>query len=520
MKLHELSATTLADLMSKGETTSTEIVEALCARADETEGEVNALAHRFRTQALAAARESDEERRKGKLRGRLHGLPFTVKENVDVEGVASTLGMRARARMVARRDAVVVRAAKNAGAIVLGKGNVPQTLLSPIETTNFQWGTTKNPWDLGHAPGGSSGGEAAALASGASCLGIGTDIGGSIRLPAHFCGVSGLKPTANRWSNVGSCTAIAGQEFVRAQIGPLARSPRDVALLFTALSIEEQSRRDPAVPPLPAGDPGSVDITGLRVGYYDDDRFFTPAVPIRRAVREAVECLAKRGAEVVELAPDNAEEVTYLYFAGLSSDGTRTVKAALGDEEVIEPLKLLWRLSGLPRPARIAAAKALGMMGDHRVAGMLEVIGQKPVEDLWALTARRTALRLAELQAWARAGIDAMICPAHVTPAAPHGTSKDFTLSFCYAARYNLLDFPAGVTPVTRVRPDETTRNSVRDRLDRRAAGIEAQGEGLPIGVQVVAKPYREEVALAVMMAIEEGVGDSEGFPRTPVDPH
>ena len=141
---------------------------------------------------------------------------------MDTEGVPSSLGMKSRLGHAAREDAVTVRLARDAGAIVIGKTNIPQTLLSPMETTNFIWGTTNNPWKLSHGPGGSSGGEGAVIASGQSALGIGTDIGGSVRFPAGFCGVVGMKPTLHRWSNIGSRTAIVGQEVIRSQIGPLA----------------------------------------------------------------------------------------------------------------------------------------------------------------------------------------------------------------------------------------------------------------------------------------------------------
>lgn len=519
MEIHELTACEMKERLDRGELSSVEIVEALFRRADAVEPRVHALVHRFHEQALADARAADGARARGETFGPLHGLPITVKENVDVEGVASTIGIRARLGKPASADAVTVRVARERGAIVIGKSNVPQTLLSPMETTNHIWGTTNNPWNLGRGPGGSSGGEGAAIASGSSVLGIGTDIGGSIRIPAAFCGVVGLKPTLSRWSNAGSNTVLAGQETIRSQIGPMARSVADVSLLLRAIDSPLHSPHDPVVPPLPIGDPREIDARKLRIGWYEDDGFFTPAASQKRAVREAVRALEAAGAELVPYAPPRPDEVTYLYFAALSSDGGVTLEEVLGGEEVIAPLRTLRRVTKLPPPVRATVARAMRVMGEHRVARLLDSVGKKGVERLWRLTAQRTRDQLDELAEWRKHRIDALVCPVHVTPAAPHGTSHDFTIAFCHVARYNLLNLPAGVVPVTRVRGDETVRPNVVDRLDKRAAEIEAASEGLPVGVQVVARPWREDVALAVMGAIEQRVRESGDFPRTPVDP-
>jgi fatty acid amide hydrolase len=519
VEIHEMTATALLRALEAGDLSSRQIVEALHRRADAVDGSVGALVHQLRDEALARAREADDARARGERRGPLHGLPITIKENIDTRGLASTLGMRARQGTPAEEDAVLVKMAREAGAIVLAKTNVPQTLLSPMETTNALFGTTRNPFSLDHGPGGSSGGEGAALASGSSVLGIGTDIGGSIRNPAAYCGVAGLKPTAHRWSNRGSNTALAGQETIRSQTGPMARTADDVALLFGALDPVRQAAMDPAVPPLPAVDPTTVDVSGLRVGVYDDDGFFTPGAAPRRAVRMAADVLERAGAQVVPYEPPNVEEIVYLYFSVLGSDGSATLREALGSEPVIDPLKTIFRLAQLPSAARRTLGLAARAMGERRVAGLLARLGEKRVQELWRMTARRTALVHDELRAWDDRALDAVVCPAQVTPACPHGLSHDFTLSICYVARANLLNQPAGVVPVTRVRPDETRRDKPRDRLDKRAAQIEERGAGLPVGVQVVGRAWREQTVLRLMQVIETGVRSEDGFPRTPVDP-
>jgi fatty acid amide hydrolase len=150
---------------------------------------------------------------------------------------------------------------------------------------------------------------------------------------------------------------------------------------------------------------------------------------------------------------------------------------------------------------------------------LLDRLGRKDVEDLWALTGKRTELQLDEAKRWRDAKIDAVICPAMVTPPVPQGMSKDFTLSFAYVVRYNVLNLPAGVVPVGTVRSDETARPSPRDRIDKRAAEVEERSAGLPTSVQVVARPWQEHVALAVMSAIESDVRTDAEFPWTPIDP-
>src|SRR5262249_39232971 len=162
-------------------------------RIAEIDGRIRAFTAVFREEALASARRADEERAQGKVRGALHGMPVSVKESLDMAGCASTLGCHARRAQVADRDGGVLRRLRKSGAVVLGRTNVSQ-LLMYHESRNPLYGQTANPWSLSHTPGGSSGGEAAALAAGMSPLGVGTDIGGSIRVPAHFCGIAGLKP--------------------------------------------------------------------------------------------------------------------------------------------------------------------------------------------------------------------------------------------------------------------------------------------------------------------------------------
>jgi fatty acid amide hydrolase len=177
---------------------------------------------------------------------------------------------------------------------------------------------------------------------------------------------------------------------------------------------------------------------------------------------------------------------------------------------------MLWRLQKLPAAARRLAAFAMERRGEVHVARLLRALGEKRVVDVWALTRRARALAVDELTRWDRLQLDALVCPPHATPALPHGASRDFALGGTLSMRFNLLNFPAGVVPVTRVRPEEQLRPHPRGRLERAAAAVDAGSAGLPVGVQVVARPWHEHVCLRVMGAVEAGVRDDDGFPRLP----
>jgi fatty acid amide hydrolase len=515
--LYALPATELRQLLNSGQTSSVEIVQALIARSQQVDGKVRAFVLRFDQEALRLAAQADAERKRGEAHGLLHGLPVSIKENIDIAGTDSTMGIVPRRNTPAQTDAITVRVLRQQGAIALGKTNIPQLLLAQ-ESENAIWGITHNPWHSGRSPGGSSGGEAAAIASGQSPFGIGTDIGGSIRIPAHFCGIFGLKPTVDRWSNRGSATSIPGQELVRAQMGPMARTATDLALLMEAVDPRLAAQMDPAVPPFAIGDPASLDLKGLRVGVFVDDGFLAPNPAIARGVKLAADALRAAGATVVDYTPPQPD-LMYTWLAGISADGGKTLEVTLQGDDPVRQLKTTFRLARLPTPVRMALAKVLALRGDHRLARLLSVLGEKPLAEFWRLTNARTVLRRQEFDAWATQGLDAVICPPHSLPAMPLGTSGDLTLSLSYAFRYVMLNYPAGIAPVTRVRAGEDQRAVVRDTLDKKCAAAEAGSVGLPVGVQVVAKPYREDLVLALLAAIEHGVRDAQDYPVTPVDP-
>jgi fatty acid amide hydrolase len=511
------TATRLSAILERREASALDVLEAHLARIDAVDGRIRAFTEVLREQARSEAEASDARRARGEALGPLDGIPVSVKECFDVAGRATTLGIPSWAGRIAERDAAMVTALRRAGAVVLGRTNLSQTMLF-VEARNPVFGQTANPWSLAHSPGGSSGGEGAAVSAGMSPLGIGTDIGGSIRTPAHFCGVVGFKPSLDRLPMRGYRTVLAGQEAVRGMGGPLARTVRDVRLFFGALDRLDLASLDPRVPPVPRGEAEGARLEGLRVGFYTDDGVLAPSKAVSRAVGRAVEVLRARGCSVQPFAPPDVRDVLATYLGALSADGGAGIVAALAGGEVDTVLEPLRRMASVPGAARRVVAHAARAFRQANVALMLDAMGERSVSELWALTDRLRTQRSALVDAMEQHGVDVLVCPPFATPALPHGASKNFTLASSYSILFNATQLPAGVVPVTRVRADEAERTAGRDTLERQAAKIDAASATLPVGVQVVGRAWRDHEVLTVMEAIEAGVSLDDGFPATPVE--
>jgi fatty acid amide hydrolase len=513
--LTQQSAATLARLLADREVSSEEVTRAHLDRIEAVDGRIRAFVTVFRDDALKSARLADEERGRGEVRGRLHGLPVSIKESLDVAGLPTTIGAPSRRAAVASRDAGIVQVLREAGAVILGRTNVSQLLLYH-ESRNPLFGQTVSPFSATHTPGGSSGGESAAIASGMSPLGFGTDVGGSIRVPAHFTATVGLKPTLDRWINAGAASALAGQEAVRSQVGPMARSARDIALAMEALDPRRMSALDPRVPPLLPDDPARVDITKLRVGFYIDDGLIPPSNAVARAVSQAAAALRGKGVTVVPFRPPGIEDAVFTYFAALTADGGETAHALLQGGDIDVVLKSLHSMTSLPDTLRRAAARGLELVGEARLCRLIEVTGKKSVAELWRLTTELRRARPAVLEAMDEAGIDAILCPPFATPALPHAYARDFALAASSSIFWNIVQFPAGVVPVTRVLSSEIRREQPRDRLEKRAAEVDRQSAGLPVGAQIVGRPWAEGSVLALMLALEDALANEADRPATP----
>jgi fatty acid amide hydrolase len=516
--LYKLTATEARALLDRREICSLDLVDALLSRIDRFDHKVLAFTERFDERARDEARRADEARARGESLGPLHGLPITVKESIEMAGSASTLGIPGRRSILATADAPVVAEARRAGAIVLGRTNVPQLLLS-FESRNPVYGQCANPRKLTHSPGGSSGGEAAALVYGGSMLGIGTDIGGSIRLPAHFSGCAALKPTQDRWPNRGLVPGIPGQEAIRSQCGPMARSVDDLTLFMRSLDVGRLSRADGRVPPLPFGDPSKLALAGLRVGQIEHDGVLAPSKANIRAVRRAAVALERAGVEVVPFIMPQVPEAIREYLSSLSADGAQTARMQLGDAPIDITLESLLVASRLPAPARRAAVKALELTGQRLTALAVSSLGERSVAAFWKLVVAVRARRFAIESAMQAERLDAVLLPPFATAAVPHTFGAQFAQAASYTMIFNLLHWPAGIVPVTTVREDECDREGSIDAVVRRAREVDRRSAGLPVGVQIAAPAWNDELCLALMRAIERDVQQDPDRPPPVVDP-
>ena len=277
-----LSATTLAQAIRKKKVSSEEVVNAYLQRIEPVNPKLNAIVQLTADTALAQARAADAALAKGEVKGPLHGVPMTIKDLFETAGVICAAGTKGRATFVPTQDATAVARLRAAGAVLLGKTNVSELGLAP-ETDNLVYKWTDNPYDRSRTPGGSSGGEAAIIAAGGSPLGLGSDAGGSIRLPCHFCGIAGIKPTTGRVPRTGHVPPPGGALDTLWQVGPMARFVEDLSL--TLPLIAGVDGRDPGIIPMPLGNPEVVKLKSLRVAFYTDNGILSPTPETAAAVQ-------------------------------------------------------------------------------------------------------------------------------------------------------------------------------------------------------------------------------------------
>ena len=300
----------MAEQIRKRKISPVELIEAHLTRIEEQNPRLNAFVQVDREGARRAAQDAEIAVMQKETLGPLHGVPASIKSSLDVAGMRCEAGTRLRAGLVATQDAPVVTRLKGAGAIVLGVTNAPEFLMA-WETDNLLYGRTNNPWDLERTPGGSSGGEAAAIAAGMSAAGVGSDGGGSIRVPAHFSGICGLKPTPGRIPATGHFPVSAGPFALIGVVGPMARTVADLKALFEV--IQGPDIGDTCAARVPLRWPSEEETTKLRVGFFEDDGR-TPVTPeTRAAVRTAAEALRSAGLQVDRFQPEGLEETRQLW---------------------------------------------------------------------------------------------------------------------------------------------------------------------------------------------------------------
>lgn len=537
------SATEIAQKIAAGELSASEVVEAHIQRIEEVNPRLNAVIIPLFEQARAQAKAADEARSRGEALGPLHGVPITIKESFDIAGTVSNMGISALSQ-TPKQDAPLVKRLQQAGAIILGKTNVAQ-LLASNESDNPVYGRTVNPWNPERSPGGSSGGEAAIIAALGSCLGLGSDIGGSVRMPAHACGICSLKPTSSRLSMVGHVPLLPGQEAILAQPGPMARTVADLNLAMKVLAAPEQEVFDPSIPPVPWREPTDVKLENLRIAFFTDNSIITPTPAVRRAVREAALSLEKRGAIVQEWTPPDLLKALQLYFQLYGADGGVTSKRQLGNSKTLPQLKQTLQTMSTPKALLKFIAAISGFMGQPLIAKLFPYIGEISVSDYWRVIDERNRYRAAFMAAMEAKQFDAILSPACALPALTHGSGYFLIQDATYTMPYNLLGMPAGVVSVTRIRPGEESdrvseavatlgasallrlrkhgaQQQSADRLpstqlsEQTASKVEQGSVGLPVGVQVAARHWREDIVLAVMAAIEDHFQSQPDYPVHP----
>ena len=445
------SATQLATAIRTKQVSSLEVVNACLERIEMVNSSLNAVVQLAAESARAQARQADEALARGDLHGLLHGVPMTIKDSLDTAGIISTGGTTGRAAFIPAEDATVVARLRAAGAILLGKTNTPEFTMS-FETDNLIYGRTSNPYDLTRTAGGSSGGAAAIIAAGGVPFDIGSDYGGSIRLPAHCCGIAGIKPTSGRVPRTGHILPFGGLLDSFQQLGPLARRVEDLWLILPLIAGPDWI--DPAIVPMPLGDPTEVELKKLRVAFYTDNGIVSPTPETIATVRQAAAALADSVLLVEEVRPAGIEQ-SYDLMTGLNMvDGSAGIKRLL-------------RQAGTTR---------------HTFKGLNERNPLSPAQaDMlvtWWYAFRSTLLSFFK-------NYDVILCPVNARPALPHGLTKRNWPAFSYTMTYNLTGWPGAVV----------------------RAGTSP--EGLPIGVQIVAQPWREDVALAVAAYLEQAL---DGF--------
>lgn len=499
------SAETAADIaraVASGQRPPTAPLSGHVARHHATHAFLNAL-----VQPRHAAALGDAERLESALRGAtplaLAGVPVSVKECFGVSGLVTTLGIPARRQIVDTSDASIVTRLRQAGAIVVGKANVPQAMYLH-ETDNPVWGRTNHPWNPARGPGGSSGGDAALVAAGVVPLAVGTDLAGSIRQPAHACGIFGLLPRSATLGDGGAFDTMPSLVAVRPRAGFLARTVDDLAL-----ALDVVAGGGAAVEEAVAG------AAALRVGMWDETGPVEPSPAVRRAVAEAAATLTRAGATVERLDGGLAEEAAWLLLGLLSADGGADIRRLFCGSRPMPPVGRLLRLAGLPGWVRPAVAAAARVGGRRIEARALLATGPRRGGALAGLLDRIAAF--AARFAAATAGLDVLVCPVSAVPALPHGLAAKLVVAAAPCLLANLLDLAAGVVPVTRVRPEEQTgRTRSRDPVVQAAIATDRHSAGLPVGVQVVGLPPRsssltprraEDIVLAAMRQLEAAVG-------------
>ncbi len=453
------------ELLRSGTISVVELAEAHIRQIERLNPRLNALvdfdADRVRkhAQTLDATKEP---------RGPLHGLPVTIKSSIATAGYRCEIGSLLHRGEVCTEDAVVVARLRTAGALILGTTNCPEFLMA-YETANLLHGRTSNPWDLSRSPGGSSGGESAAIAAGLSAAGLGSDSGGSVREPAHFTGICSLKPTPGCIPGRGHLPPCVGPFATLGAIGPMARTIADVSLMFRTLS--GQDPLDPLSPPVKLREPSLDELRTFAIGFFEDDGLVPVTLETRATVQAAAAALADAGFRVTPFRPRTLEPLRQLWWKFFVQCGAMLYEPEIrGKRDQLSPIfKEFLGFSEAVPPLTSAELLAAWAELDLLRSKVLEEMREFPV----------------------------LLCPVASIPAFRHdervwnveGREVGYLDAMRYTQWFNVLGAPAAVVPVGWAKQDT--------------------GESLPIGVQIAARPFDDEIALGIAAIVDAAFGFS-----------
>lgn len=447
------------ELLRSGRISVAELAEAHLAQIERLNPQLNVFADFDADRVRSQARALDAQQTP---RGSLHGLPVTVKSSIATAGHRCEIGSLIHKGEKPREDAILVARLRAAGALVLGTTNCPEFLMA-YETDNLLHGRTANPWDLDRTPGGSSGGESAGIAAGFSAAGLGSDSGGSVRVPAHFTGICSLKPTPGRFPGTGHLPPCVGPFSTLGAIGPMARTVRDVSLICS--TIGGQDSNDPNSPPISFRERSLDELRSHTIGFFEDDGLVPVTPETRAAIQSSVQVLRDAGFRVEPFRPRTLEALRKLWFKFFVQCGAMFYAPTIaGKETLLSPIFREFLEISESAPAFSAA-------------------------DLLNAWAELDLLRARTLREMAAHPV--LLCPVASIPAFRHGerswTVEGRTVAYLDVMRFtqwfNTLAAPAAVVPAGR------------------------SPEGLPIGVQVVARPFEDEVALGIAAIVDDAFG-------------